>query len=33
MIYHFAAIADIGEALSKPTKIFQINAMGTLDVV
>jgi len=33
VIYHFAAIADIGEAISKPAKTFQVNVMGTLNVL
>lgn len=33
VIYHFAAIADIGEALSDPTQTMQINVMGTLNVL
>ena len=33
VIYHFAAIADISEALSDPTQTMQINVMGTLNVL
>ena len=30
-IYHFAAVADIDEALSKPQKTLQVNVMGTIN--
>lgn len=33
VIYHFAAIADIGKAAIQPVKTFQINVMGTLNVL
>jgi len=33
VIYHFAAIADIEEASTQPVKTFQINVMGTLNVL
>jgi len=33
VIYHFAAIADIEEAAIQPIKTFQINVMGTLNVL
>ena len=32
-IYHFAAIANIGEAAAEPIKTFQINVMGTLNIL
>jgi UDP-glucose 4-epimerase len=33
VIYHFAAIADIGKALSDPTETMRVNVMGTLNVL
>jgi UDP-glucose 4-epimerase len=33
VIYHFAAIADIGKALSDPIRTMQVNVMGTLNVL
>ncbi len=33
VIYHFAAIADIEEAATQPVKTFQINVMGTLNML
>ena len=33
VIYHFAAIADIGEAIQNPTLTVQVNIMGTLNIL
>jgi len=33
IIYHFAAIADISKAISEPIKTFQVNVMGTLNIL
>lgn len=32
-VYHFAAIADINEALDKPRETIEVNVMGTLNVL